>query len=228
MSKWSFNKHFLEKLSDVLDISVNEISRRSNVNQPVLYHIIKGDTEMSVQVLLKVCNGLRIPSRYFICEDNNYIIPTRETATIEADHWTDISWSADAVEGTFGDAEGQINWKYVANVMGVTSQKPHVRFLLRTRFPIGGFLETCNYYNLSPFIFLNDPNRPNEIISKRLPTKNRKPLSPTPSYSELSRRMESLESTIADLQQKFIDLQQKYSDLYNDHIGMAAESTPEK
>ena len=64
MVKYCFNNLLLSKLSDVLDLSVTQIARRCDINQPVLYHYIKGDVELSVQGLIQICNTLRKPAIY--------------------------------------------------------------------------------------------------------------------------------------------------------------------
>ena len=254
MVKYCFNNLLLSKLSDVLDLSVTQIARRCDINQPVLYHYIKGDVELSVQGLIQICNTLRIPSRLFISEDERYIIPNRETATIEVDQWKPITWNEEEVELTFGDGEGKIFWKDVAEVMGVSSQRPHDRFLLRTRFPISDFLLTCTHYKLSPYLFLNDPNQPRRGAKEKKPktsnTSNSKQPKPhhtkstdTPTYSELSQRVDALERNFATLNEKYNRLLHEHEELakrmqvniqnvqnshigINDHIGMVAEENP--
>lgn len=253
MVKYCFNNLLLSKLSDVLDLSATQIARRCDINQPVLYHYIKGDVELSVQGLIQICNTLRIPSRFFIADDEHYIIPNRETATIEADEWEPITWNEEAVELTFGDGEGKIYWKDVAGVMGVSSQRPHDRFLLRTRFPMSSFLQICSHYHLSPFLFLNDPNQPRRGAKEKKPTSNtsnsKQPKlnhaksTDTPTYSELSRRVSSLEKDFAALNEKYNRLLHEHEELIkrahvniqnvqysnigiNDRTDMAAEENP--
>ena len=247
MVNLSFNSLLLSKLTDVLDLSGNEIANRCKLSQTALYHYMKGEVEMPVQALMQICNALRMPTRYFLSVNNRHIIPTRETATIEADRWKPITWSLDAVELTFGDGEDKIYWKDVASIMGLTPQKPHERFLLRTRFPINSFLLTCTHFNLSPFLFLKDENQPADIgkakrqtaASPQTPTKPRT----APSYAELAHRVDLLEHDLADLKQKFTALLQdqqaflrrmpvNIQDVHNSHIGindrvdMAAEKQP--
>lgn len=204
---------------------------------------------MPVQALMQICNALRMPTRYFLSVNNRHVIPTRETATIEADRWKPITWSLDAVELTFGDGEEKIYWKDVASIMGLTPQKPHERFLLRTRFPINSFLLTCSHFNLSPFLFLKDENQPADIgnAKRQTATSSPTPVKPrtAPSYAELSHRVDMLERDLADLKQKFTALLQdqqaflrrmpvNIQDVHNSHIGindrvdMAAESEAEK
>lgn len=230
MSKWIFNNILLGKLSAVLDISVTEIAKRSGMNQPVLYHIIKGDTEMPVKNLIVLCNALRIPSRYFISKNNSYIIPTRETITIEADSWIPITWNRNEVEHVFGYGKKQINWKDVAKVMHLTSQKPHERFLLHTRFPIGSFLDTCSHYNLSPFLFLNDSNNLIDKSSKSLIIE--KEVQASPSNAELARKIDTLEKEISELQRKYevvLNRLKTISDKEDiNYGGIAAETPPDE
>lgn len=243
MAKWNFNELLLSKLSNVLDVSCTEIARRCHLNQSVLFHYIKRDVELPLQILLQLCNDLRMPTRYFICNNGNFVIPNRETATVEADKWKPITWNREAVELTFGDGEGKIFWKDVATIMGVTSQKPHERFLLRTRFPVNSFLLTCSHFNLSPFLFINDPNREEPTKARPTPKPRKQKASPPPSYAELQERVEQLELEVDDLQQKFEKLlhnqeiflkrmQVNIQDVHNSNIGindrmdMAAEPEP--
>ena len=158
MEKWTFNSLLFNKLSDVLEISGAEIARRCGLTQQVLNRYMNNDIVLSVQVLIRVCNALRMPTRYFVSKNNNHAMPDREHATVAADQWHPIEWDKQVVELTFGDGEGRIYWKDVAEAMGVSSQKPHERFLLRKRFPIDAFLTTCNRLGISPFKFLIDLN----------------------------------------------------------------------
>ena len=253
MVKYSFNQLLLSKLPVVMDISISEIARRCNIRQSVIYNYIKGSIELPLQTLIQICNTLRIPSRFFIAEDEHYIIPNRETATIESNEWEPITWNKEAVELTFGDGDGKIYWKDVADVMGVSSQRPHDRFLLRTRFPINSFLYICSHYKLSPYLFIDDPNQPRRGAKEKRPMSNpsnSKQPKPnhaksidTPTYSELSRRVSLLEKNFAALNEKYDRLLHEHEELVkrvhvniqnvqysnigiNDRTDMAAEENP--
>ena len=125
MTKWSFNMLLLSRLSDVLDISGAEIARRCGLTQQVLNRYMNGDIVLSVQVLMKICNAMRMPAYHFVSEDGSSVLPIREEATLPLDCWHPIEWDIQAVELTFGDGEGRIFWKDVAKVMDISSQKPH-------------------------------------------------------------------------------------------------------
>lgn len=231
---WSFNMLLFSRISKVLDISEAEIARRCGMTQQVLNRYTSTDIMLSVQNLLKICNALRMPAYYFVSEDNHHVVPNRETATIPLDQWRPVTWDVQAVELTFGDREGQIFWKDVAEAMGVTSQKPHDRFLLRKRFPVNDFLQTCNKLNLSPFQFLIDPNRDTTAKRKRGSITPGKTTSPPPSpatIADLCRKIDTLSETVADLTQKYQSLlrahealahrvQVNIQNVHNSHIGI--------
>ena len=227
------------RISKVLDISEAEIARRCGMTQQALNRYTSADIMLSVQKLLVICNALRMPTYYFVSENNHHIVPNRETATVHPDHWHTITWDRQAVELTFGDGEGQIYWKDVAEAMGVTSQKPHDRFLLRKRFPINDFLQTCNKLNLSPFQFLIDPNRNTTTKRKRGSTASAgsgtgETVTPPPSpasIAALCRKIDTLSETVTELTQKYQSLlrahealarrvQVNIQNVHNSHIGI--------
>lgn len=243
MDKWSFNNSLFSKLSKVLQISEAEIARRCGLTQQVLNRYTKADITPSVQVLLKICNALRMPAHYFVSQDSNHIIPERESATLPYERWKVIEWNTQAVELTFGDGEGKIYWKDVAAVMGVTSQKPHERFLLRKRFPIDVFFAVCNHYDISPFRFLIDPNIPNDLKHKGRDTE-RNTASPSRSddplladIAELRKKITTLTATVEDLSKKYSTLLKSHEalsrrvsvnieNINNSHLSIAAEPAP--
>lgn len=234
MDKWSFNMPLFKQLSDVLDITGTEIARRCGLHQQVLSRYTTNETVVNIQVLLNLCNAIRMPIYYFVAENNNFVIPNRESATIPLNDWRPVSWNHDAVERTFGDGNNRIRWKDVAVAMNASSQKPHERFSLKRRFKVTDFFATCNAFNLSPFLFLNDPNRTEAKQRKRSVT--------PPSYSTLSHRVDTLEQDIADLKQKLTTLLHDHEELVKrvqvniqnvqnshigiDHIGMVADECP--
>jgi transcriptional regulator with XRE-family HTH domain len=164
MDRWTFNTVLFGSLTSVLDLSIMEIAKRVHIGQQTLNRYINGVNEVPVDVLLQICNCLRMPSYFFVSEQGKYDVPNREAATIATSQWKPVRWDEQAVEHTFGDGGGRIFWKDVAVVMGVTPQKPHDRFLLRKRFTVVSFLKVCSHFGLSPFTFLIDHNRD---VSKR-------------------------------------------------------------
>ena len=231
MEKWSFNNLLLSKLSNVLDISASEIARRCGMRQQVFSRYTLNEIDISVQVLIKICNALRMPSHYFVSEDNNHILPNREEATIAANYWQPISWDRQAVEHTFGDGEGRIFWKDVAEAMGMSQQKPHNRFLLITRFPITDFLKTCSHLDISPFRFLIDNNRDcgkqkNKFHRQSGHIRNE-------NIEDLRREIKTLTETAENLTKKYRVLLERHNrlermvnDYIGDNIGLAAEPDP--
>lgn len=243
MEKWSFNMPLFSRLSEVLDITGTEIARRCGMRQQVLSRYTTNESVVNIKTLMQICNAIRMPIYFFVAEDHNYIIPNRESATIPRNEWQPVSWNYDNVNRIFGDGDGKINWKDVAVAMGSSSQKPHQRFDLRRRFKVTDFFVACNAFNLSPFLFLNDPNRPGKKKDKG---KNVEKRPAFPTLSDLSAQMGKLTETVNDLQQKYNELQQNYADLQQKYasllefinlnnvggistgVDMAAENGPKK
>lgn len=248
MNKWSFNSLLFSRLPDVLDISGAEIARRCGMKQQVFNRYTNQEVMLSVQILMTICNSLRMPIHFFVSEENNHVIPNRECATIPLDEWHPIDWNYDAVEKTFGDGGGRIYWKDVADAMDVTEQKPHDRFKLKTRFPIDGFLATCNKLNISPYLFLIDNNR-----DKAKRERGKRGCGPRGSamreeslradVAALTKKLDDLNTTVTELTAKYDDLLQRHTALldshnrlerdFNDyssygHIGKAAEPEADK
>ena len=248
MNKWSFNSLLFSRLPDVLEISGAEIARRCGMKQQVFNRYTNQEVMLSVQILMTICNSLRMPIHFFVSEENNHVIPNRECATIPLDEWHPIDWNYDAVEKTFGDGGGRIYWKDVADAMDVTEQKPHDRFKLKTRFPIDGFLATCNKLNISPYLFLIDNNR-----DKAKRERGKRGCGPRGSamreeslradVAALTKKLDDLNTTVTELTAKYDDLLQRHTALldrhnrleryFNDysgygHIGKAAEPEADK
>ena len=220
MNKWSFNFLLLRKLSDVLDISESEIARRCGMKQQVFNRYTNEEVMLSMGVLMKICNSLRMPAYYFVSEDNKHEIPNRECATIPLDYWMPISWDMQAAEQTFGNGAGRIHWKDVAEAMGVTEQKPRGRFMMKTRFPVDDFLKTCNVLNLSPFLFLVDKNRD----TNKRKNGNRKatvPVTPAADNNDgLRADIKEMAGKLADMNAAMTDITAKYDDLLRRHTAL--------
>lgn len=210
MEKYSFNMLLFSRLPKVLDISEAEIARRCGLTQQVMNRYTNAGIMLSVQKLLKICNALRMPAHYFVSENDRHVMPDREAATLPPDCWQPVRWDTQAVELTFGDGEGKIYWKDVAVVMNLSSQKPHDQFLLRTRLTVDGFLSVCSHYDISPFHFLIDPNRPDGPKRKakgRAAGKAAVPLpQPADDIAALTRRLDNLNANYEDLKKKYESL----------------------
>ena len=210
MSTWTFNRKLFTQLSDVLDISFAKIAEQCGLRQQVLSRYVTGEIELSLQVLIQLCNGLRIPIYYFVSENGNHVIPNREFATLPQTQWQPITWNHQAAELIFGDGEGKIYWKDVAVVMGVSSQKPHERFRLRRRFPIENFLTVCTHYQISPFKFLVDPNHEvgkqgntsQGVAASRFSKGRFETNTSYADYVTLTRKLDNLTAAVLDLTKK--------------------------
>lgn len=201
MKKWAFNNLLFSRLSDVLEISGTEIAKRCGMTQQVFSRYTTNEIVVSVQTLIKMCNALRMPIHFFVSEDDNHVMPNREAATVATDRWHPVGWDGQAVEQIFGD--GRIYWKDVAKTMGVTSQKPHDRFLLKTRFPVTDFLSTCSHFGISPFMFLIDHNRGKDKGGGKKQF----------DAVELNRKIDDLSAAVDGLTRKYEKLLERHNEL---------------
>lgn len=214
MNKWNFNMMLFSRLSEVLDISGAEIARRCGMTQQVLNRYMNNDIVLSVQGLIQICNALRMPAHYFVSEQNNFVIPPRECATIPLDRWMPIEWNRQSVELTFGDGEGRIYWKDVARVLKVTTQKPHDRFLLKTRFAIDGFMAVCSHFDISPYKFLIDRNRKGvKLHNDQSRTRAIEKSNFFQEICELKQHISQLDATVSELTEKYNALLEKHNRL---------------
>lgn len=182
----SFNNSLLTCLPDLLGVSVNKLAADSGLQPMTLGRFINRGDIISVQLLLKLCNAIRVPISYFFSEGDTRIIPEREHATIPASIFQPAAWDLSTVERTFGDQHGQIFWKDIAATMHVSDQKGHERFALRVRLPVTDFIAVCNAYHLHPshfFINFEQPSVPGSALGRNAtsPPKRQPSRSPIPS-----------------------------------------------
>ena len=159
MKTWTFNLDLFLRLDKVLDISFSSIARRAKMHQPALNRYIQQEFVISVETLIKICNAVRMPFRYFVAEDGVNVIPEREHATVPLEGWHGIQWNGKQAESIF--YARRLSWAKVAEAMGVAKgQSAKNRFLDGTRFPIDGFLCACTKLQVSPWEFIADGNLP--------------------------------------------------------------------
>ena len=216
MTKWTFNFNLFTRLSDVLGISESEIARRCDMKQATLNRYTSGQISLPVSILIEICNHLRMPTYFFITENDFQFIPTREEAIIPKDCWQPVTWNKQIVEVLFGDGPGRIYWRDVARAMGTSAGKPHSRFLMQTRFPVVDFLLACTNLHLSPYKFLIDLNRKN--------LKNKRTQLPEDPQSDIEQLRIEIASLRADLAQSRHDIEalgEKYTALLQAHKDLA-------
>jgi len=200
MPKYSANALLISRLVDILELSGTAIANRCGIWPATLNRYISGSQHIPIDILLQVCNKIRIPVWYFVNIDNTSLIPTREQMTLPSGIFKEVWWDFDEVERSFGDHTGQIRWTEVAEAMGVNPNKPHAWFQLKVRFTLQRFLEVCTAIQFDPFRLLIDPNRP---AARAI----RNPGPPQPVVtSDREGDIISLQAQISGLQKEVIDL----------------------
>lgn len=159
MPKYCVNTLLVKKLSSILELSGTDIANRCGIWPATLNRYLSGRQQLPIDVLIQLCNKMRIPIYYFISINGTSIIPTREQLTITADKFKQIRWDHEVVESTFGEHSDQIHWADVAASIGIGRKVPHEMFRLKRRFTLTRLMDICNALQLDPFQFLVDPNR---------------------------------------------------------------------
>lgn len=221
MTNWAFNKDLLSMLSDVLDLSFAEISRRVGLKQQVMNRYTKDEINISIQTVLKICNKLCIPLQYFVSIDGVSVIPQREYATLPRNEWRPVDFNRIICEDLFGP--NKIHWKDVGETMGAKSQNAHKRFKLKTRFPVDDFFTTCTSFQISPFLFFIDYNTIKEGGESK---ETRKPDNPQaqPDIQDLQKRLGELERRVEHTDAQYKTLLQKYNKLERLYNSLAHDS----
>lgn len=221
MGKWSFNFELFTRLPEVLGKSFYAISKKTGICVQTINNYSQEQSTISVQNLIKLCNGLRMPASLFLSEDGVDIIPGRGQATIPTAQFQPIQWSNKNVERLFGGRSEQIHYVDVAEAMDVTNQKPQKRLLLETRFPIDDFLKMCNKLHISPYTLILDNNQDykKSIIDKY--TENAKKTERIVKLEglvgELKKNLESMQREVEELKTAYANLSRQFGASYEIH-----------
>lgn len=201
MKHWKFDENLFRVLDDITGYSFNRIAQLSGIQQQAISRYVTGDYALPLQILIKICNAIRFPIYYLIKEDDSLNDVGRHLLIAKED-WKPVYFSGQASEHIFS-TKG-INWKDVGEAMGMAQMNAKKRFLGERRFPVNDFIQTCNRLNLSPFLFLIDPNRkPAKRSSKG-------------AEDEILTRIDTLQNTLAALQQKYDLLAEQMRKLQED------------
>ena len=218
MRNWKFDYDSFRVLDDIAGYSFAKIAKMSGIPQQAISRYVIGEYDLPLQILIKICNSIRLPIHYLIIEEDKQRTLNREDI-VPMDKWKPVYFDSNGAEYIF--TSHGIQWKDVGEAMGVAQMNAKKRFVAGRRFPVNDFVKTCNKIKLSPFLFLIDPNR-------KVAKKSKAQVS-----EEAMEKIEQLTNALADLQIKYKDLEEKLQRLqdnkitrpvsYSDGIMLAAE-----
>jgi seryl-tRNA synthetase len=205
MKTWTFNIDLFLRMDKVLDITFAEIARRTGVLQPALSRYTLQEFVIPIDTLIRLCNGLRMPFRYFVAEDGVSVIPEREHATVPRDEWNKIQWHGKQAGDVF--YANHISWTKVADTMGLTKgDSAKKRFLNSKRFQIDDFLLACTKLQVSPWEFVTDTN----IAAAKLGGAKQKPVR---KVQQEPAEVKRLKDTVAELNARLDKLEKENDDM---------------
>lgn len=218
MKNVRLNTKLLTSLSEVLGMQPAKMIAATTIASPTWYYIMQHIEGITVQQLLLIANGLKIPVRRFFSADKVDVIGKRDDYI--ADTYTSCYYDADALQhivNTHTDA----TWKKGAKATGMSYDNLKKSILAIRRLPVERFLKVCSAFNIEPFDILIDknpePKKQGRHESGGHPERDAE-------MASIRDDINSLHADIHALNNAVTDLQQKYEELLNRFIGITAET----
>ena len=150
------NENLFKGLAHVLRMSYKEISSQSNISMTTLYRIIEVPSKMSVQQLIDLANGLRIPVSRFFSKDSKEAVGEREDY-INFNHYRLCFYDKSAVQRII-ESDTVSSYRDIASVVGLHPNRVKESLLAEHRLPVTRLLNFCDNLNIDFFSIVVDPN----------------------------------------------------------------------
>lgn len=215
MKKVFLNTQLLTSLSSVLDMQPAKMIAATGIVPPTWYYIMQHIDGITVQQLLSIANGLKIPVRRFFYADKAVVSAKREDYIVTP--YTPCYYDAAAMQHIV-DTRNDATWQKGAKATGMTYDNLKKSTLGIRRLPVQRFLAVCSAFDIDPFTILIDPNHE--------PRKSRR--TAPGSYLDRDKEMSSIRADIASLHDEIRtlnetidDLKEKYETLLKAHDALA-------
>lgn len=211
MTDIQLNVQLISKLGRVLFMSTNEMIAATNIATSTWYYIMQKPSEITIQQLLAISNGLHIPIRLFFSKEGTDIIGRHEDYIKEP--YIPCYYNSDKLQKivmTHSDA----TWKKASKASGVSPTRLKNSLIGATRTPVNRFLTVCKAFNLDPFSILTDPNQ--EIENNKHSLNHQKHPKET-DYKTIQAEITDLHNKIAHLNNIVNDLMTNYKKLLTEH-----------
>lgn len=150
------NENLFKELARALRMTYKEISSQSNISMTILYRIIETPSKISVQQLIDLANGLRVPVIRFISKDNINAVGQREDYIIFEDY-KECFYDKAAIQKVI-DSGVVSSYRVIASVVGLHPNRVKESLLAERRLPVTRLLNFCNALKINYTYFLVDPN----------------------------------------------------------------------
>lgn len=150
------NENLFKVLARALRMTYKEISSQSNISITTLYRIIETPAKISVQQLIDLSNGLRVPVSRFFSKDNKEAVGEREDY-INFNHYKLCFYDKSAIQRII-DSDTVSSYRDIASVVGLHPNRVKESLLAEHRLPVTRLLNFCDSLNIDFFSIVVDPN----------------------------------------------------------------------
>lgn len=150
------NENLFKSLARVLRMTYKDISSQSNISVTTLYRIIETPAKISVQQLIDLANGLRVPASHFFSKDSKELVGEREDY-INFNHYKFCFYDKSAMQKVI-DSSTVSSYREIASVVGLHPNRVKESLLAEHRLPVTRLLNFCDGLKLDFFDFVVDPN----------------------------------------------------------------------
>lgn len=149
------NTTLITSLGRVLGITNTELMEATGIMNATWYRIMGHPDQITVQQLISIANGLRIPvKRFFSIEDTDMV--GNKDDYIENPYKPCLYDTKKLLH--LIDTCAVATWQDVANTLGISRSNLRNSLLLVTRLPLDRFLTSCEFFGIDPFCVIIDPN----------------------------------------------------------------------
>lgn len=155
MDTLRLNTKLIGTLPDVMYIKPAEMQERTSIPRSTWYRIAKAPGTITVQQLISIANGLKIPVRRLFSTGVADIVGRRDDYVAE-DYIP--CYYDDYVLHDIVSERPDKTWVRAARATGMTRDNLRNSLLAVTRTPVTRFLSVCTAFGIDPFTILVDPN----------------------------------------------------------------------
>lgn len=212
MNNIRINSKLINSLSKILFIQTRELVATTGITISTWYYIMQSPSDITIQQLLAIANGLHIPVRKFFSEGIVDIVG-RNTDYIVSPY-IQCYYDSDSLQ-IITKSRSDFTWKKASKASGITPVRLKKSLIGTTRTPIKRLLSICNAFNIDLFSILIDPNPE--------PEKNEDTSQKQSAYMAEGNTHRSIRSDIAELRQQIEQLNHTVNDLVTKYEKLLAD-----